>query len=125
MALDPDALAQRTEDNAEQLESDTERRIKKHPEKKEELEPYVEAYQKEVAAFLEFLSHDSLPSVQLDPGQHQASGWILFSTRNKWLGNWKNPERFVLRLPLPDRVLEFPFSLPPEEGDLILRRRPE
>jgi hypothetical protein len=31
----------------------------------------------------------------------------------------------VLRVPLGNRIVEFPFSLPPSEGDLILRRRPE
>jgi hypothetical protein len=124
-ALDPEGFAQRTQDDADQLEFDTAREIKKHPERKEEREHYVQAYQKEVANFLEFLSRNTLPVVQLDSANPEVSGWLLFSTRNKWLGSWKTPEQFVLRLPMPDRILEFPFSLPPEEGDLILRHRPE
>jgi hypothetical protein len=51
-------------------------------------------------------------------------GWVFFSAQDKWIGDWKNPEEFVLRIPLEDRVLEFPFKLPPNQGDLILRKRP-
>lgn len=122
-ALDPDSVALRTQDDADQVEFDAQREIKKHPEKKEEREHYVQAYQKEVATFLEFLSRNCLPAVQLDAANQQVSGWLLFSTRNKWLGSWKTPEQLVLRLPMGARMLEFPFSLPPEEGDLILRKR--
>ena len=122
-ALDPDSFALRTQDDADQLEFETEREIKKHPDKKDEREHYVQAYQKEVATFLEFLSRSCLPAVQLDSANQQVSGWLLFSTRSKWLGSWKTPEQFLLRLPMGDRVLEFPFSLPPEQGDLILRKR--
>jgi len=121
--LDPESFALRTQDDADQLEFDTEREIKKHPERKEEREHYVQAYQKEVADFLEFLSQQSFPGMQLDAANPQASGWILFSTRNKWLGEWKKREQFVLRLPLTDRILEFPFALPPGDNGPILRER--
>jgi hypothetical protein len=124
-ALDPDLFASRTQDDADQLEFDTEREIKKHPERKEEREHYVQAYQKEVADFLEFLSSKSLPGVQLDAANPQANGWILFSTRNKWIGEWKKKEEFILRLTLSDRILEFPFALPPGDSSPLLRERTE
>jgi len=122
-SLDPETFALRTQDDAEQLEFDAEHEIKKHPENKDEREHYVQAYQKEVADFLEFLSQHSFPGMQLDAANPQASGWILFSTRNKWLGEWKKTEQFVLRLPLTDRILEFPFALPPGDSAPLLRER--
>jgi hypothetical protein len=124
-ALDPELFASRTQDEAEQLEFDAEHEIQKHPERKEEREHYVQAYQKEVTEFLEFLSSQSFPGGQLDAANRQASGWILFSTQNKWIGEWKKREEFVLRLPLSDRILEFPFALPPGDSGPVLRERPE
>jgi hypothetical protein len=61
----------------------------------------------------------------LRSGHPDASGWMLFSTKSKWIEDLQKQEEFVLRVPVGDRVVEFPFSLPPSEGDLILRRRPE
>jgi hypothetical protein len=49
---------------------------------------------------------------------------VLFSVESKWIGELQKQEEFLLRVPIGDRVVEFPFSLPPSEGDLILRRRP-
>ena len=50
---------------------------------------------------------------------------MLFSTKSKWIEGLRKQEDFLLRVPIEDRVIEFPFSLPPSEGDLMLRRRPE
>jgi hypothetical protein len=122
-ALDPEEFAKQTQDDADELEHQTQREIKKHPERKEDREKYVEAYQKEALEFLDFLNQRTLPAVQLDSSRTEVSGWILFSTKNKWIGPWKKPEEFLLRLPLAGRVLEFPFALPPQQGDLILRQR--
>jgi hypothetical protein len=61
--------------------------------------------------------------VQLGAGNPETSGWVLFSTQSKWIGEWKKPEEFVLRIPLGDRVVEFPFAVPAQQGDLILRKR--
>ena len=74
---------------------------------------------------LEFLSTRTLRAAKLDAGHPEISGWVLFSTKSKWIGELQKQEEFVLRVPLGGRVVEFPFSLPPSEGDLILRRRPE
>ncbi len=124
-ALDPEDFAQRTQSDADALEHQTEHEIQRHPERKDERERFVQTYQKEVADFLDFLTRRTLLSNTLDPANPEASGWLLFSTRSKWLGDWKKPEEFVLRLPLADRVVEFPFVLPVKQGDLILRKRPD
>ena len=122
-ALEPAFFARKTQTDADAVEHETQREIEKHPERKEEREKSVQEYQKNVAEFLDFLSRRCFHAVQLDPGHPEASGWLLFSTQNKWIGDWKKPEEFVLRLPLAGKILEFPFMLPPQEGDLILRQR--
>jgi hypothetical protein len=122
-ALDPEDFANQTQSGADEVEHQTQREIAKHPERKEDREKYVEAYQKEVAEFLDFLSTRTLPFVHFDSAHTEVSGWILFSAKSKWIGGWKRPEEFVLRIPLGGRVVEFPFALPPQQGDLILRQR--
>jgi hypothetical protein len=122
-SLDPESFAQKTQDDADDLEHETQREIEKNPGKKEEREQFLQIYQKEVAEFLEFLSKHTLMAGSVDPSNPEMSGWVLFSTHSKWIGNWKKPEEFVLRLPLDNRIVEFPFALPPAQGDLILRKR--
>ncbi len=122
-ALDPESFANQTQNDADEIEHQTQREIEKHPERRDDREKYVETFQKEATEFLEFLSQHTLPTVQLDHSRTEISGWILFSARNKWLGGWKRPEEFVLRFPIADQVVEFPFMLPPQQGDLILRER--
>jgi hypothetical protein len=122
-ALDPESFANQTQSDADEIEHQTQREIEKHPERREDREKFVETYQKEAAEFLEFLAQHTFPPVQLDSSRTEVSGWILFSARNKWLGGWKRPEEFVLRFPIGDRVVEFPFMLPPQQGELILRER--
>lgn len=123
-SLDPESFAAQAQNDADELEYQTEREVRKHPERKEEREKYLETYQKEVSDFLEFLTQRILPATPLDPGHSEISGWVLFSAKNKWLGDWKKPEEFLLRFPLAGRIAEFPFELPAQKGDLILRRRP-
>jgi hypothetical protein len=122
--LAPESFAQKIQTDADELEHETQREVRKHPERKEEREKFVQEYQKEAADLIDFVTQRALPAVQLDARRSQADGWLLFSTRNKWIGDWKRPERFLLRIPVGDRVLEFPFALPAEQGDLILRQRP-
>lgn len=124
-SLEPDSFALRTQEDAEQLEFDIEREIKKHPEKKEERERYLQTYKKEITDLQDFISRRTLSEVELTAATADATGWILFSTRSKWIGEWKTPEAFILRLPLDQFVIEFPFALPPDQDDLELRRRPE
>ena len=124
-ALDPDDLATRQRTDADGFEEETEREIRKHPEKKEEKEAMLAARQKDAAEMIEFLKTRTLRAITLDSGHPDESGWVLFSTKSKWIDNLGKQEEFVLRVPVGDRVVEFRFALPPSEGDLILRRRPE
>jgi hypothetical protein len=123
-SIDPDGFATHLQADEDELEHQTERDLKKHPEKKDEKEARVQAYLKDSTEFQEFLSKNSLPEVKLDSGNPTTQGWVFFSLRNKWIGDWKKQEDFILRMPFEDRVFEFPFSLPPAQGDLILRKRP-
>ena len=122
-SLDPDSFVQRIQADLDQLEHDTQREVERHPDKREEREKYVQAYQHDATELMEFVSRHTLSPVELDSSNSEASGWILFSTKNKWIGDWKHPEEFLLRLPIGSKVVEFPFLLPPKEGDLILRQR--
>ena len=93
---------------------ETEHKIKKNPETAEEKTARERELQKEVAEFIEFLSTQSLEPAILTPGNPEVHGWVFFPTRNKWLGSWKEREDFILRVLMPDKVYEFPFSMPPD-----------
>jgi hypothetical protein len=124
-ALEPDEILTLLQSDADELNRQTERDLKKHPEKKEEQEALLQAYQKELAEMQEFVSGRGLRAAKLDAANPEVNGWVFFSTKDKWIGDWKEPENFVLRMRLENQVLEFPFRLPPKEGELLLRRRPE
>jgi hypothetical protein len=123
-SVDPDDFSTHMQADVDELEHETERKLKKHPEKKDEEEARVQAYLKDSTEFQEFLNKNALREVKLDSGNPTTTGWVFFRTRNKWIGDWKKQEDFILRMPFEDRVFEFPFSLPPTQGDLILRKRP-
>jgi hypothetical protein len=123
--LDPTDFSTRMQNDVDTLVFDTEREIKKHPEKAEEKTNRAREFQKQVAEFIEFLSTQSLEPAILNPGNPEVHGWVFFGTKNKWLGSWKSREDFILRVSMKDQVWEFPFSMPPSEGDLILRKREE
>jgi hypothetical protein len=48
---------------------------------------------------------------------------VLFSTDNKWINGWKKQEQLIFRVPLKGEMFEFPFKLPPQPGEVRLRRR--
>ena len=122
-ALDPSKLAASFRADSDQFAKATEHDIRKHPEKKEELESALQEHQKNISDMLAFLNTRSLPTLRLDPAHADASGWVYFSASSKWIGDWKKQEEFVLRIPLADQLIELPFALPPSAGDLLLRRR--
>jgi len=122
-SFDPDALATRLQQNADSANDQTERELRKHPEKKQEKEALLAAFEKDVAAMQEFLRSHSLRTVQLDPGTPETEGWLFFSARDKWIGELKDQEEFVLQVPFGKKIFEFPFRLPMNERDLVLRKR--
>jgi hypothetical protein len=122
-SLDSDDFSAQIQKDADDLDQETAREIEKHPEQKASKEAYVRAFQKDSAELQEFVSKNSLHAVRLTSGNPEASGWVLFSTNSKWIGGWKKREEFVLRFPLEGKIFEFPFKLPPKEGELMLRKR--
>lgn len=123
--IDPSEFQTRLQNDIDTVIFDTERQIKKHPEQAEEKNARLREYQKVASEFIEFLSTQSLEPATMTPGSPEAHGWVFFDTSNKWIGAWKPREDFLLRVWMKDKVWEFPFSLPPSEGDVILRKREE
>jgi hypothetical protein len=123
-AIVPGDLSLTLQKDADRFAEKVQREINKHPEKKSEEEALLQEKQKDVQEAIEFLQRNSLVSAQLNPGHADASGWLYFQADGKWIGDWKKQEEIVLRIPLANRIIEFPFALPPSSGDLILRRRP-
>jgi hypothetical protein len=123
-ALDPDDFSEKVQNDADTLNDQTAREIKKHPESKEQKEAQVRAFLKDSAELQEFVGKNSLRPTKLGPANNEISGWVLFSTESKWMSSkWKNQEEFVLRVPVEGKVFEFPFRLPPKVGETILRKR--
>jgi hypothetical protein len=124
---DPKQLSRRLQNDVDTKIFQTERQIKKDPKIADEKTALLREYQKEAAEFIEFLSTQGLDpeTVMLSPGNPEAHGWVFFSTSNKWLGPWKERENFILSVWMKDKIWQFPFSLPPSPGDLILRKTPD
>jgi hypothetical protein len=122
-ALDPDDFAVKVQNDADAVDHEVAREVEKHPEKKEQQEVLVQAFQKDSAELIEFVSKNSLRPAHLEPANPEISGWVLFSMNSKWIGGWKKQEDFILRIPLEDKMFEFPFKLPPKPGEVVLRKR--
>jgi hypothetical protein len=122
-SLDPGDYTQKIQADADALDEETRRAVAKHPQEKQVREARLQDYQKSVTELIEFLGRNGLHTVHLDRAHPEASGWVFFNTDSKWLGKWKAQEEFVLRLPLDGKIFEFPFKLPPKEGELLLRKR--
>ena len=124
-SLDPDDVVKHLQDNIDDLTDEIERhQVKKHPEQKQEKETELQARLKDYTEMMDFVSTRALRPATLDGSNSSASGWVFFGVRNKWIGPWRRPEQFVLRMPVENFVVEFPFSLPPQAGKIELRRRP-
>jgi hypothetical protein len=122
-ALDPEGYARKVQNDADTLDHATAREIEKHPEQKDTREARLRDYQKSVSELIEYLSNKGLQDAHLDPGNPEVTGWVFFDTNTKWLGKWKRQEEFVLRVPLAGKIFEFPFKLPPKQGELLMRKR--
>lgn len=123
-AIDPGTLSAKLQEDAETFAKRVQRQIRKHPEKKEAEESAFQELEKSIQRTMEFVKTEGLIASQLNATHPETSGWVFFSAKSKWIGDWKQQEEFVLRVPLANRIVEFPFALPPSKGDLILRRRP-
>jgi len=123
LALDPDDFSAKVQSDADTLNDQTAREVEKHPEQKEQKEAFVRAFLKDSAELEEFVGKNSLRPTKLTPGHEEVTGWLLFSTKSKWIGKWKKQEEFILRVPVNGVVYEFPFKLPPKPGETILRKR--
>lgn len=123
-ALDPEALAKQFQADADELAQETEREVRKHPRQAAQTQADLQDHQKVLEQTMEFLKTRALREVRLAPDNPQAEGWLIFNARSRWTANWEKQEEFVLRIPLGERTVEFPFVLPPSQRDLILRRRP-
>ena len=123
--INPEDFAARLQNDADAFARKTQNEIRKHPERKAELETALRAHQKDLSDTQEFAKSRSLRMVSLNSAHPDATGWVFFSARSKWIGDWRKQELFVVRIPLEDKLVEFAFALPPSQGDLLLRRRPE
>lgn len=123
--IDPDDMLKSLQGNIDDLTDEVERhQIRKHPEQKEKKEADLQARLKDYTEMMDFLSTRVLRRTMLDATNSSVSGWVFFSTKNRWIGPWRRPEQFILRLPLDNGTVEFPFELPPKAGKVQLRRRP-
>jgi len=125
--MDPTELSNRLQNDIDTKVFETERQIKKDPKIANEKTALLREYQKEASEFIEFLTTQGLDpdTMILTPGNPEDHGWVFFETRNKWIGPWKEREDFVVSLWMKDSIWQFPFSLPPVPGDVILRKPAE
>lgn len=123
--VDPALLQNKLQNDLDTKVFDTEREIKKHPELKDQKIARLRIDEKEGAEFIEFLSTQYLTSTILNSGNPEVHGWVLFPTRNKFIGPWKDHEDFILNIYSKDKVWQFPFTLPPPPADLILKKPEE
>jgi hypothetical protein len=124
-ALDPDSMLAQLQQYIDNLTDDiTRHQIKKHPEQKSAMEAELQQWLKDYTEMMDFISTNALHGGTLDTTNSSASGWLFFDTKNRWIGRWRPPEQFVLRIPVNNAIVEFPFELPPKGGKVQLRTRP-
>ena len=125
-SLDADSMLQNLQAHIDDATDEVERhQLKHHPDQKEAAEGELQAHLKDYTEMMDFVSTRALRPVTLDPANSTVEGWVFFSTKDRWIGGWRRPEQFILRLPVEDVMVEFPFQLPPEQGKVQLRRRDE
>jgi hypothetical protein len=125
-SLDPDEIVQHLQEDVDALTDQVERHeIRKHPEQRAQKETELQARLKDYTEMIDFVSTQSLHHVVLNSGDSSIKGWVFFSVKDRWIGPWHKPEQFILRVPAGDQILEFPFSLPPKNNEVELRKRPQ
>ena len=123
-SLDPDVMLQNLQQHTDDYTDEVERhQVKHHPDEKEKAEGNLQAHLKDYTEMMDFVSTHALRPGTLDSANSSAEGWVFFNTKNRWIGGWRRPEQFVLRLPVENVIIEFPFQLPPQQGKVELRQR--
>lgn len=123
-ALDPDSLLKQLQQDMDELTDEiTHHQLRKHPELKDVKEAELQQRLKDYTEMMDFLSTSTLRGSGLDSAKTSVSGWIFFSTQNRWIGRWRRPEQFVFRIPVAKALVEIPFELPPKGGKIELRPR--
>jgi len=120
--LDPEGYSGSLQAGAIALQDSVERQIKKHPDQRPEKEAALVQYQGLVTDLQQFIRRHSLRQTTLDTENNEAVGWVFFPTTARWIGELKNPEQLVIRIPVADQTMEFPITMPPT-NELMLRRR--
>jgi len=119
--LDPKRLAADLQAHDKKETQTAARDIRQHPEKKDEIEAALKAQQQDISRMIEWIHTRTFQGL---PGQNlEVAGWLLFAARTRWIGELDRQEDFLLRVPLGNAVVEFPFTLPPSQGDIRLRTR--
>lgn len=122
--LDPNEIVQQLQEDVDGLTDQVERReVRNHPEQKQQKEAELQARLKDYTEMMDFVSTQALRYAILSPAKPSVGGWVFFSVKDRWIGPWRKPEQFILRLPVANLIVEFPFSLPPQRGGIELRRR--
>ena len=125
-SLRPEKILNQIQRNIEDITDETERhKVKKHLERKQEAEAELQVRLKDYTEMMDFVSTHALRPTVLDTSQSGIGGWVFFAVKDKFIGSWHKPEEFILRIPIKNFVIEFPFSLPPANGTLKLRSRPQ
>ena len=124
-SLDPEDMLHHLQEDVDDLTDEVERhQLRNHPEQKKQKEAELQSRLKDYAEMMDFISTRALHPAVLDRLNSTASGWVFFGVKDRWIGPWRKPEQLILRMPVGNLVLEFPFSLPPQTGGIDLRRRP-
>jgi hypothetical protein len=125
--MDPTEFSNKLQNDIDTEIFKSEREIKKDPKLADTKTARLRIHEKESSELIEFLGTQTLEpnTVMLNPGNPEAHGWVFFATTNKWIGSLKSHEDFVISLWMKDKIWQFPISMPPTEGDLILRKLQE
>jgi hypothetical protein len=120
--LDPQRLSAQLAADRQSATARSAANVRKHPERANEIDAGLKDQQRDIDQMIDFLHARML---QPSPMQSdEIAGWLLFSTKARWIGPLNQQEEFVLRIPLANAIVEFPFTLPPSQGDVELRTRP-
>lgn len=119
--LHPNELAARLQSDDKRQSQIAAREIDKHPEEKDTLEAALKTQQQSTSQIIDWVRTKTLQSISTE--SNEVSGWLLFAAGSRWIGALSQQEEFLLRVPLGNTLIEFPFTLPPSQGDIRLRTR--